>query len=339
MNPEPEASSIDRRSDSPPLSHSQVVLRIGLAAAYLIGMARLGAAGTAQIVLVAVALLVSLTGPGARRWWMTALPFAILAAVYDALGLAKSFVVAHGVHVAGPYWFDKALFGIEWHGAKLSLNELWARHHWPAVDFVTGVAYLTYVYAVMAFALYLAWRDRSAAGRRRTRALGWTFLAVNLAGFITYLVFPVAPPWYVALHGFGPVDANTPASPAALVRWDQLVGIPYFAQFYAKSSDVFGAMPSLHCAYPMLLFWHARELRRPALTAAAAAFQLLMCFSAIYLQHHYFCDAVAGMTVATAGYFLERALSGRPLRQPSPGDEMVTEATAAPLTVPGEIGS
>ena len=322
------------RQETSRLTHSQAALRIGLGAAYLVVMARIGATGTAQIVLVAVALVVSLAGPAVRRWWMTVLPFAILAAVYDALGLAKSFVVAHGVHVAGPYAFDKSLFGIEWQGVKLSLNELWARHHWPAVDFITGVAYLTYIYAVMGFALFLALRDRGAVGRRRTRALGWTFLGINLAGFLTYLLFPVAPPWYVALHGFGPVDVNTPASPAALARWDQLVGIPYFADFYAKSSDVFGAMPSLHCAYPMLLVWHARELRRPLLTAAAIGFQVLMCFSAIYLQHHYFSDALAGMSIATAGYFLERLLSGRPVRDADLSQELIAGRSGNPPRVP-----
>ena len=334
------------RKGAPRLSHSQAALRVALGAAYLILMARLGATGTAQIVLVAVALVVALSGPEVRRWWLTALPFAILGAVYDALGLVKVAVAASGVHVAGPYWFDKTLFGIDWYGVRVSLNELAARYHSSAVDFITGVAYLTYIYAVMGFAAFLALRDRSEIGRRRTRALGWTFLGINLAGFLTYLLFPVAPPWYVATHGFGPVDVHTPASPAALVRWDQLVGIPYFARFYANSSDVFGAMPSLHCAYPMLLVWHARELRRPGLIAAAVAFQGLMCFSAIYLQHHYFSDAVAGMTFASAGYFFERTLSRRPLREADldaerGGEDRVGNDTLSPagVSIPGEMGS
>jgi len=321
------------------LSHSRTALRVGLGAAYLIVMARIGATGTAQLVLVAVALIVSLSGTAVRRWWTTALPFAILAAVYDVLGLIKVAVAAGGVHVQGPYWFDKTLFGLQWQGVRLSLNELAARYHWDAVDLVTGAAYLSYVYAVMGFSLFLALRDRGEVGRRRTRALGWTFLGINLAGFVTYLLFPVAPPWYVAAHGFGPVDPHTPASPAALLRWDRLVGVPYFARFYAGSSDVFGAMPSLHCAYPMLLFWHARELGWPRLTAAAAGFQALMCFSAIYLQHHYLSDAVAGMTLATAGYFLERALSGRPVRDPTAGDAPATAALPTTVAFPGQMGS
>src|SRR5262245_42744140 len=286
---------------------------IGLvvAAAYLLIAARLGVSGRSQWLLATVAVALPVTIPVVRRVLVDTLPFLVLAAVYDWLGLARSFVVARGVHIAGPYLLDKTVFGTGSWGERLSLNELFARHHWAFVDLVTGSAYFSYVYAVIGFAIFLAVVDRTSAGAARTRALGWTFLGVNVASFLIYLACPVAPPWYVAAHGFGPVDAATAASPAALVRWDALIGVPYFANFYAQASDVFGAMPSMHCAYPMLLLLYARELRRPRLVAALAAFELLMCFSAVYLQHHYVTDVIAGVLCAVAGYRIERAISGR----------------------------
>jgi hypothetical protein len=36
---------------------------------------------------------------------------------------------------------------------------------------------------------------------------------------------------------------------AALGRVDTRLGVDYFAGMYGRASDVFGAMPSLHCAY------------------------------------------------------------------------------------------
>jgi membrane-associated phospholipid phosphatase len=242
----------------------------------------------------------------ARRCLADALPFALFAAIYDALGLLKTTVAASGVHAWGPYWLDKTLFGVHALGERLSLNELFARHHCSGLDLVTGVAYLLYIYAVLAFTIFVGVVDRTPEGRRRVRGLGWSFLGVNLAGLATYLLVPVAPPWYVATHGFGPVDVAAVASPAALVRWDALTGVPYFEKFYAHSSDVFGAMPSMHCAYPMLLLLYATELRRPRLVVALAAFQLVMCFSAVYLQHHYLTDVLVGATYAGLGYRLER---------------------------------
>jgi membrane-associated phospholipid phosphatase len=252
--------------------------------------------------------------PSIRRLLLAALPFVILAATYDWLQLARPFVVAQGVHVLGPESFDKAVFGVGDGAGRLSLNELFALHHWAIVDLVTGFAYLSYVYAVVAFAVYLAWSDRTPAGAERRRALGWTFLGVNLTSFVIYLSCPVAPPWYVAAHGFGPVDVSTAANPAALARFDALIGVPYFRGMYAQASDVFGAMPSMHCAYPMLLLLYARELGRPRLVAALLLFALLMCFSAVYLQHHYVSDVLAGASCAFAGYRLERAIGNRRLR-------------------------
>ena len=180
-----------------------VASRAGLAlvpaaAAYLFVAARLGLKGPSQWALAVVVVALPVTSPVVRRLSLVLLPFAILAAVYDWLGIARSFVATSGVHVDGPYLFDKMLFGVGTGPQRLSLNELFANHHWAAVDLVTGCAYLSYVFAVAGFAIFLALADRTPAGAARTRALGWTFLGVNLASFVVYLLCPVAPPWYVA---------------------------------------------------------------------------------------------------------------------------------------------
>jgi membrane-associated phospholipid phosphatase len=62
----------------------------------------------------------------------------------------------------------------------------------------------------------------------------------------------------------------------------------------------------------MLLVVHGRELGRIRLLAALVCFELLMCFSAVYLQHHYVTDVLAGMLCAVLGYAVERTLSRRP---------------------------
>jgi membrane-associated phospholipid phosphatase len=287
--------------------------RLAIAVAYLAILARFELCGPVHWVLAAVFVASGIGNRRARGALLDALPFALFAAAYDLLGIARTFVVSRGVEVWRPYWFDLMVFGVGAGPDRITLNELFARHHWPVVDLVAGAAYLSYIYAVLGFAVYVAVIDRSPAGARRTRALGWTFLGVNLAGSLTYLLCPVAPPWYAATHGFGPVDPATPASPAALIRWDALVGVPYFQHFYAHASDIFGSMPSMHCAYPMILFLFALERRRLPAIVALALFQLLMCFSAIYLQHHYVSDVLVGMVYAVLGYFAERLISGRDL--------------------------
>jgi len=282
--------------------------RILLAVAVSLTAVRLLHLGAGTAVLVA-ALAARATSSGRLRRGLTvALPFALFAAVYGWLGLLGPHVVARGVHVVGPYQLDKELFGLGEGSWRLSLNELFARYHGRVLDFVTGVAYFSYLYVVAGFALFLALVDRSAEGARRLHHFGWSFLALNLAGFITYVLFPAAPPWYVASHGLGPVDPAAMASPAGLLRFDHMLGISYFARFYAQSQDVFGSMPSLHCAYPMLTWLFVRELGRPGLARAALAFQLLTCFAAVYLQHHYVIDALAGSAYAALIYGIDRLL-------------------------------
>ena len=284
---------------------------VAIAAAYLLVLARFGLNGPLHWVLAAIYVASWISPARVRSALFDALPFALFGAAYDILRIARHFVVAQGVEVWRPYWFDLIVFGVGPPHERLTLNELFVRHHWPVVDFITGLAYFSYIYAVLGFALFVALVDRTVAGARRIRALGWTFFGVNVAASLTYLLCPVAPPWYAASHGFGPVDPTTPASPAALVRWDELVGVPYFHHFYARASDIFGSMPSMHCAYPMILFLFGLELRRWTFIVALAAFQLLMCFSAIYLQHHYVSDVIVGMLYALLGYSAERLLSGR----------------------------
>jgi membrane-associated phospholipid phosphatase len=296
------ASDGGTRGFAPPLA---------LATLYLLVLARLGLAGPVHWILAALFVARSVARPRVRSALGDALPFALFAAVYDLLRVARTFVVSQGVEVWRPYWFDLIVFGVGSDPDRLTLNELFARHHWPAVDFLTGCAYLSYIYAVLGFAIFVALSDRTPTGARRTRALGWTFLGVNLAGSLTYILCPVAPPWYAATHGFGPVDPATSASPAALARWDALVGVPYFQHFYAHASDIFGSMPSMHCAYPMILFLFALEMRRLPVIVALGVFQLLMAFSAIYLQHHYVSDVIVGVLYAVLGYGAERLLSGR----------------------------
>jgi hypothetical protein len=292
------------------------VMRLLIAAGYLVLMRKLGTTGPAHWLLAVMWLVGPLMNARVRACLFDAVPFVLFAAAYDALGLLRVHVASSGVHAFGPYWLDRTLFGTGPLQHRISLNELFAAHHWPAIDFITGLSYFLYLYAVAGLALFLGLVDRSAAGRERLRALGWTFLGVNLAGFATYLLFPVAPPWYVAAHGFGPVDVNAAASPAALARFDAMLGVGYFRNFYAHASDVFGAMPSMHCAYPMLLLLFVGELGNRRLIATLAVFQLVMSFAAVYLQHHYVLDVLAGALYALAGYHLERRLTGRADRSP-----------------------
>lgn len=260
--------------------------------------------GTTFLLLTAIARVFA-DGP-LRRGLNIVLPFAIFAAAYGWLGLLGPHVVSRGVHVAGPYLLDKQLFGLGEGAWRVTLNELFERYHGKVLDLVTGLAYASYLYVILGAAVFLALVDRTPAGAIRVRHFGWCFLALNVLGFVTYAIFPAAPPWYVSLHGLGPVDPTAAPSPAALLRVDALLGVPYFATFYSHSQDVFGSMPSMHCAYPLLMWLFVRELGRPWAARLAFAFWAVTCFAAVYLQHHYVIDGVAGAGYAALVYTGDR---------------------------------
>ena len=78
--------------------------------------------------------------------------------------------------------------------------------------------------------------------------------------------------------------------------------------FYGKSADVFGAIPSLHVVYPFLATVYGWPLRR--FRWVAVGYFLLVCFSAVYLNHHYLIDLFVGLGIALLVMAAARTLFG-----------------------------
>ncbi len=253
--------------------------------------------------LALFALLFALTwaGAGPRRFLAVHVPFALAGLIYDFSRLV--FTRRAGVHVGDLWAAERALFGVETSSGRVAIVDLVAARSHPALDLLCGTAYLLYVAAVFVTTTYLFFRDRPRATR-----LAWAFVAANLLGWSIWLLFPAAPPWYVDRYGLGPVVLDAASDPAGASRFDALVGLPLFASYYARSANIFGAMPSLHVAYatlPALALWPLGGRLR-----AALAWPLLMAFAAVYFRHHYILDVLAGAAVAYAADRLVRAAAG-----------------------------
>ena len=226
--------------------------------------------------------------PQTKRLFIGLLPFGLLGLVYDSMRYVKDLGVTPArVHVCDLRAIDARFFGV----GDGTLQDYFQAHATDFLDRLCAVPYGTFIYVSLAVAVWLYVKDYE--GLRR---FGWTFLLVNLVGFVTYHVYPAAPPWYFHAHGCA-VDMTTLASEGPnLARVDAWLGVHYFAGFYGRSSDVFGAVPSLHVAYPLLnLIFGWRHWRWPG-RALATAFFLLMAFSAVYLDHHWVVDVLLGIT-------------------------------------------
>jgi multisubunit Na+/H+ antiporter MnhF subunit len=282
----------------------------GITVAYLGTMALTTGLHGEQLLVCGLLLIAVVWSDRTRDFFLRTLPLTFYGIIYDLTHITEPLVRKLHVHVAEPYRFELSHFGLHTSaGTVLTINQYFALHHWAWLDLLTGTAYLVFLYAALIFGFYLVWTGRSGPRRRLATGFTWAFLAMNVAGFATYYLYPAAPPWYVAQWGLGPANFAAQASPAAAIRWDQLVGLHYFERFYGRSADIFGAIPSLHAAQPLLVFLIARHLGSRALSWTTGLYYLLVCFSALYLQHHYLLDVLIGSAYALLAYTAERAIA------------------------------
>ena len=231
-----------------------------------------------------------------RAFLRTFLPFILTGIVFDSMRYYYWAGVSGHIYVAEPYYRDLHLFGIPNGSARLTPNEFFALHPSVILDLLCGFAYLTFVAEYLAAGFYLFLREKW----HDLKVFGWSFFVVNVLGFITYFIYPAAPPWYVREYGLGPARMDVRPSAAFAHRFDELLNTHFFDEMYGRGIDVYGAYPSLHVAYPLLTCWVV--FMQPELKAfriPAIGFYLLMCISAVYLQHHYVMDILLGTAYAT----------------------------------------
>jgi inositol phosphorylceramide synthase catalytic subunit len=248
------------------------------------------------LMIAAVAVL-SLIGPRARSLLYGLYPFALVGLLYDGMRPLQDLGVTESrVLVCDLRNLEARLFG--WtaaRGGPFTLHDWFQAHRVTALDLVCAIPYATFILWCVAGTIFLYVKDRAAMKR-----FAWGFFALNVIGFITYHVAPAAPPWYFHTHGCA-VDLATKANEGpVLARVDAILGVPYFHGMYAKASSVFGALPSLHCAYPLLLAIEGWRAFGPRMRAAAILYWVMMLFSAVYLDHHWVLDALLGSLYAVA---------------------------------------
>ncbi len=218
------------------------------------------------------------------------------------------------IHVSDIYFAELKWFGVNTANGRKILPEFFRTYNSTVLDLLSGFAYIIYLYEIIGLGIYLFFRDERRMGR-----LTWSFFLVNLMGLVTYLIFPVAPPWYVEQYGLGPALVNAKPSAAGAIRFDNLLGINYFKNFYARNPNVFGAMPSLHVAYPVICLC-ATATMGTGWVLGTSSFALLVAFSAVYLRHHYVLDVLVG---ALFSLLAHGAMSLQVFRNPTNNQEEV----------------
>ena len=203
------------------------------------------------------------------------------------------------VHIKSLYDLEKSIFGIKSGLSVLTPNEFWIKHQHPFLDVMSGLFYLTWIPLPLSLAGYLFFKNRP-----QFFNFAFTFLLVNLIGFVIYYLYPVAPPWYSQQYGFKFI-ANTPGNTAGLSRFDSFFNVGIFKSIYSKSSNVFAAMPSLHSSYPLIALYYAVKSKISlGLTIIIGITLPGIWFAAVYTSHHYVLDVLAGISCAITGIIL-----------------------------------
>jgi len=250
-----------------------------------------------ELVLITVFNLFFYLTPGTRKFILGFSIFIVYWIIFDYMKAFPNYNY-NPVHIKDIYDFEKRLFGLHYQGQLLTVNEYWQLNSKTYLDIIGGLFYLCWVPVPLGFAAYLFFKRK-----KEFLYFALTFFTVNILGFVVYYLYPAAPPWYVQMHGFHFI-AHTPGNTGGLARFDRYFNTDIFKGIYAKSSNVFAAMPSLHSSYPVIVLYYGIKNR---LGWANAFFTLVMLgiwCTAVYAGHHYIIDVLSGIVCAITGILL-----------------------------------
>jgi len=219
-----------------------------------------------------------------RRWFY----YAMLTLSYQALRLVVS-TRSDGFHGSGIIALEEWIFG--------TLPTVWLQE---ALHPTPGFAWYDYVFAVLHASLFafpfllpgiLLWRRGSDSIKRASTAV----VLISLAGYLTYVLFPLTPPWMARLEG----DIHH----AERVVYMALCSFTSDWLSEAFQPSPRGAMPSLHAGLPfMTLLISLHEFGRRAWWVALPVAAL--CFEIVYGAEHYVVDVAAGLVYGLVSYLI-----------------------------------
>ncbi len=278
----------------PRISPKDLLLITSISALYLLVSYFLVGFKSDQLVLVGIFNMMYYFSGLTRKFILGFSIFIVYWIIFDYMKAFPNYDY-NPVHIADLYHFEKDVFGISGPTGLLTPNEFWLQNHNSFLDVMTGIFYLMWIPVPLVFAAYMFF-----AHKKYFLYFSLTFVWVNLLGFVVYYIYPAAPPWYVQLHGFDFI-ANTPGNTAGLARFDAFFNAEVFKSIYAKSSNVFAAMPSLHSSYPVIVLYYGVKSKLGKVNLFFAIVMMGIWFAAVYTSHHYIADVLAGIFTAIIG--------------------------------------
>jgi hypothetical protein len=253
----------------------------------------------------AFALLFAVVGRKGKDFIKDWTPPILLLLAYEYLRGLIPKINPH-VHYYFMAKFDAFLFGGQLPTAWLQ-HLLYNPNHLHWYDYVSAFLYSVFfaVPLIVAFVLWLVDREDFE---------GYVFGMVGLSymSFLTYLVYPAAPPWLAAQRGMIPPIVHV--SDVTFSQFSPFIALPTLYKYFAP--NLTAAVPSLHAAYPFFTPLFIRK-KYPKAVPFFILHAVGVTFAVIYLGEHYFFDVALGLAYAYLAYLavapgaaVQRMISG-----------------------------
>ncbi|HKY04958.1 MAG TPA: phosphatase PAP2 family protein [Blastocatellia bacterium] len=244
-----------------------------------------------------------------RRFFLDWAPMIAFWIVYDRLRLIQPLLLDR-VIVEQAYNLERWAFGwmaagdLPAHAGRAWLAALSGTAAGGFISWGAQLVYLSHIFIVPLLMLFWWHADRN---RERFLRHVRAFTALHLLAISLYLLLPVAPPWWVSLHGFAPPSAEL----LAQTRMSDAMDGALVERMIKTASLWFAAVPSLHGAYPVLLLLLGLGERRRGVLVLLGIYAAAMWAATVILNQHYIIDLVAGAALATTAWliFKPRSLS------------------------------
>jgi len=278
-----------------------IVIALSLVLGYMLWLYQTGGIKVEHALVVGFMVLMYFARPTSRKFVLAFIFFFIYVAIYDSIRVFPPYLY-NEVHIVEPYELEKALFGISTTEGVVTPNEYFETHTSPTFDILGGFFYISWIPIPILFMIFLFFKDR-----KTLLDFTMAFFLVNLIGLSIYYLYPAAPPWYVELYGFKE-HFDIHGSSAGLANFDKHLEVNIFRAMYEKNANVFGAIPSLHAAFPVLLLYFGLKKRYKKLSAFFLIVLLGIWFTAVYSRHHYIIDVILGGLCSIAAILLLETL-------------------------------
>ena len=213
--------------------------------------------------------------------------------VFDSIRLWPNYEYAT-IHIGDLYQNELNWFGIQTAEGKITANEYFGIHNHTFFDIYTAIIYICWIPVPFTFAMYLFFSKR----RKVLVKFLFAFLSVSLFGLLFQYIYPAAPPWYVELYGTEGAFQEVSGNPGRLINFDKYFGVNVFSGMYNLNANVYAAVPSLHCAFPIIQLFFAIKYKFKKWGIFFTILMISTWFSAVYTNHHYIIDVLCGITTA-----------------------------------------